>query len=363
MSEQPDAESRTEEATEKKIHEAREKGNVPFSREASILASLVAMLIAGHLVVVPAAMRLTGALTRMLDIHGQWRIENGVDAMAFLAPVAFEAGMLVLFISLIFLFCGLAGSFAQNLPSVSLDRIIPDFSRISPGAGLKRLFSFSGQIEFGKSTLKLLAVSYVALASLRDENVRIAASVMLDPGTMPGYALAIFMRLVAALAIAMALIVAADVAWSRFKWRKGLRMNKQEVKDEYRQSEGDPLIKARMRSIAQDRSRRRMIASVPRATMVIANPTHFAIALRYVREEGGAPIVLAKGQDLIALKIRELAEKHNIPVVEDKALARSMYKAVGVEQSIPPEFYRAVASLVHILQTEGENGLRRKRAT
>jgi flagellar biosynthetic protein FlhB len=126
-------------------------------------------------------------------------------------------------------------------------------------------------------------------------------------------------------------------------------MTKQEVKDEMKNIEGDPLIKARMRSLALDRRRRSMLAAVPKATLVIANPTHYAIALRYVREEGGAPRVIAKGADLIALMIRQIAEQHDIPVVEDKALARSMYDAVEVDRMIPPEFYKAVAELVHIL--------------
>jgi flagellar biosynthesis protein FlhB len=144
-------------------------------------------------------------------------------------------------------------------------------------------------------------------------------------------------------------LVAADVLWTRFKWRSDLRMTKQEVKEEHKQAEGDPHVRARMRSIARDRARRRMIAEVPRATVVITNPTHFAIALRYVRAEGGAPVVLAKGQDLLALKIREVAEAHEIPVVEDKPLARSLYDSVEVDQHIPPHLYRAVAEIIYYL--------------
>jgi flagellar biosynthetic protein FlhB len=130
-----------------------------------------------------------------------------------------------------------------------------------------------------------------------------------------------------------------------------MRMSRHEIKDELKQMEGDPVVKARLRSLALDRSRKRMIDAVPRATLVIANPTHYAIALRYVREEGGAPMVLAKGQDLIALKIRQIAEANDIPIVEDKALARSMYDNVEVDKMIPVEFYRAVAEVIHLLNT------------
>ena len=126
-------------------------------------------------------------------------------------------------------------------------------------------------------------------------------------------------------------------------------MTKQEVKDEHKQAEGDPIVKSRLRSLARDRARRRMMTAVPRATLIIANPTHFSIALKYVRDEDTAPVVLAKGQDLVALKIREIAEAHNIPIFEDVALARSMYKQVSVDSVIPSQFYQAVAELIRVV--------------
>ncbi len=147
----------------------------------------------------------------------------------------------------------------------------------------------------------------------------------------------------------MGLIAGVDLVWSRFHWRQDLRMTKQEVKDELKQSEGDPIVKSRLRSLARDRARRRMMTAVPRATLVIANPTHYSIALKYVRDEDSAPIVLAKGQDLVALKIREIAEANNIPVFEDVALARSMYKQVSVDSVIPQQFYQAVAELIRVV--------------
>jgi flagellar biosynthetic protein FlhB len=137
-------------------------------------------------------------------------------------------------------------------------------------------------------------------------------------------------------------------------------MTKQEVKDELKPSEGDPIVKSRIRSVARDRARRRMMAAVPRATLVIANPTHYAIALKYVREEDAAPLVLAKGQDLVALKIRELAEANGVPVFEDVALARSMYKQVSVDSVIPQQFYQAVAELVRIVYS---NKVKRRQVT
>src|SRR5690606_38225934 len=141
-------------------------------------------------------------------------------------------------------------------------------------------------------------------------------SMFSDPMMIPSLVLSMAVRLVSAVCVATIVLVAADLVWSRVRWRTDLRMTKQELKDECKQSEGDPLIKARLRSLARDRARRRMMTAVPRASLIIANPTHYAIALRYDRQEGGAPLVVAKGVDLIALKIREVAAKHDIPVVE-----------------------------------------------
>ena len=159
----------------------------------------------------------------------------------------------------------------------------------------------------------------------------------------------IAVQILVSIVLVMAMIATVDLVWSRFHWLRDLRMTKQEVKDEHKQAEGDPILKARLRSLARDRVRQRMMAAVPKATLVIANPTHFAIALRYDRDSDAAPVVVAKGQDLIALRIKALAEEHGVPVFENVALARSMYKQVSVDSLIPQQFYHAVAELVRIV--------------
>jgi flagellar biosynthetic protein FlhB len=170
-----------------------------------------------------------------------------------------------------------------------------------------------------------------------------------EPSALPSLLLKLVERALSTLAVATLVLVAADLVWSRVFWHRELRMTRQEVKDELKQVDGDPIVKARLRSLARDRSRKRMMAAVPRATLVIANPTHYAVALRYLREEGGAPLVVAKGQDLIALRIREIAAEHRIPIVENKELARSLYRSVQIDKMIPPEFYKAVAEIVFFL--------------
>jgi flagellar biosynthetic protein FlhB len=172
---------------------------------------------------------------------------------------------------------------------------------------------------------------------------------MTNPLEFPMVIRGITVDILVTIVFVMALIAGVDLVWSRFHWKQEMMMSKQEVKDEFKQSEGDPIIKSRLRSLARDRARKRMMTAVPRATLIIANPTHFSIALKYVREEDSAPLVLAKGQDLVALKIREIAKEHNIPIFEDVALARSMYKQVSVDSVIPSQFYQAVAELVRVV--------------
>jgi flagellar biosynthesis protein FlhB len=349
MAEGPDHESKTEEATEKKVRDAIEKGNVPFSKEAATLASLLGMVVVASFFLASDVRQLNFSLARLIDNAGGWPLRNGGDAVRLLEAVGTDAVRLLLPVVAIFTAAGLLSSFLQNSPQLVLDRIQPKLSRLSISGGWSRIFGARGQVEFLKSTVKLVAVCLFGFLLLRAAQHDVLNAMFTEPDALPALILSIGTRLVAAIAVATIILVAADLVWTRLFWSRDLRMTRQEVKDEMKQSEGDPIVKARLRSLARDRARKRMIAAVPRATFVIANPTHFAVALRYVKEEGGAPLVIAKGQDLIALKIREIAAAHSIPIIEDRLLARSLYKAVEVEKMIPPEFYKAVAEIVFFL--------------
>jgi len=351
MAEAADRDSKTEEPTERRIREAAEKGNIPLSREAPIFASMVGILAIASFFMVERSLRLSLVLRRLLDDPGGWRLENRSDAVQLVAAVGFEVGRFLVPVIATLTVAGLVASFLQNAPSLVLDRIRPQLSRISPREGVRRIFGLRGQLEFLKATVKFIAVSVVVLVILQSDRLRVVSAMYTDPAAVPALILSLAMKLLAAVSVATIVIVAADLVWARFHWRRELRMTRQELKDEFKETEGDPLVKARLRSLARDRTRRRMIAAVPRATLVIVNPTHYAVALRYHRHEGGAPLVVAKGQDLIALKIREVAEEHDIPVVEDKPLARSLYESVEVDRMIPPEFYKALAEIIHFLQT------------
>jgi flagellar biosynthetic protein FlhB len=351
MAESPDQESKTEQPTEKKVRDALEQGKIPVSREASMFASMSALMVGLSFLIGPGMRQLVPTLQGFIDDPGGYRIRNAADALDLFTVVGLEAMRFLVPPVVTMIGFGLAASLLQNAPRLVLDRILPDLSRISPGRGWSRLFGAQGLVEFGKSIFKLVSVTAVVVFVLRSSEARAFEAMYTDPVALPEMILTIAMRIVSAICIATIVLVALDLAWARFHWRRELQMTRQEIKDEHKQAEGDPLVKARLRSLARDRSRKRMIASVPRATLVIANPTHFAIALRYKREENAAPLVVAKGMDAIALKIREVAEDNRIPVIENKALARALYDAVQVDQAIPSEFFRPVAEIIYFLQS------------
>src|SRR5579871_5198551 len=350
MSDAADREDRTEEPTEKRLHDAIERGQIAFSREAPMFASLSAMLVALVFVIPGRAQALLSGLVGVIDDPAGWRLERGADVLTLGARVAGAAFAFFWPTAALLTCAGVVASVAQAAPRIVPERIMPDFSRISPRNGFHRLFGMRGAIEYFKSLLKLTAVAIVAGMMLYGEKAVLLTAVQDDPGALPERILALAVKTVAAVMVAALVVASADLVWSRILWRRDQRMSRQEVKEELRQAEGDRTVKARLRSLRLDRTRRRMLSAVPRATMVVANPTHYAVAMRYVRGGDKAPMVLAKGADLIALKIRAIAEAHDIPVIEDKPLARSLYAASEIERPIPAEFYRAVAEIVHLVQ-------------
>jgi flagellar biosynthetic protein FlhB len=352
MAETSDLASKTEEPTEKKIRDAIEQGKIPISREASVFASMVALMVIQAFLIGQSVQELVPTLKGLLDDPNDFRLIAPADAKVLLSVVGLQAMRFLLPIVLVMIVFGLAASLLQNSPSLVLERIQPDLSRISLAQGWSRLFGAQGLVDFAKAVFKLVSVSLVVGFVLRSSEARAFEAMYADPVALPEMILTIAMRIVSAICIATIVLVAVDLAWARFHWRRELRMTKQELKDEHKQAEGDPIIKARLRSLARDRSRQRMISAASRASLVIANPTHYAIALRYQRDENPAPLVLAKGMDAIALKIREIAEENRIPVIENKALARALYEAVQVDQVIPAEFFRPIAEIIYFLQSK-----------
>ncbi|WP_048647412.1 flagellar biosynthesis protein FlhB [Nitratireductor soli] len=354
MSEGADKESKTEEATEKKIRDSVDKGQLPFSKEIPVFASFLAILAFTIFFAQGSAIRLGSFLSIFLERADGWRLETQADAIAIYQLVFFEIVKAVGVVMVLLIVAGITASVLQNMPRFVLNRIQPKLSRISLKQGWSRIFGVKGMVEFAKSVGKLLVAGGFLIFAMREAETRLLAGMITNPVEFTGVIRDIAVESLVVVTLVIAVIAVADLFWSRYQWRQDLRMTRQEVKDEHKQSEGDPIVKARLRSLARDRARQRMMSAVPQATLVIANPTHFAIAMRYRRDEDAAPVVVAKGRDLIALKIKEIALAHNIPVFEEPVLARSMYKQVSVDNLIPSQFYKAVAELIRRIYRTGE---------
>jgi flagellar biosynthesis protein FlhB len=221
----------------------------------------------------------------------------------------------------------------------------PKLSKISPLAGLKRLFSMVAVVNFLKSLVKVLVVGGVLTALLWPERFRIMALGRSDIADILPFTLKLALKMMGAVVALLGVVAAADYLFSYRRWYERQKMSLREMKDEFKQSEGDPTIKGKMKQVRQSRMRKRMMANVPKAAVVITNPTHYAIALQYERGMD-APICVAKGVDAVALKIREVAGEHSIPLVENPPLARALHATVEIDEPIPPEHYKAVAEVI-----------------
>ncbi len=347
MPEEQDKSQQTEEATPKKLEDARKKGQVPTSREPS--TAIVFLTLAGLGVTGIGAWCAGRMMALMRHYLGASPAELRADApgmQTLAASLGLDMAGIVLPIVLPMLAFGVLATLIISGPVLSFEPLKPKLSKISPLSGIKRLFSTKGLAEFVKSLLKLTFIAIACGAVVRDLLPAIIASGRMEVPEISALAAAGSLRVAALAALVFFFIAMADVLYQRWEHAKGLRMSKKEVKDEYKETEGDPQLKARIRQIQQEQARSRMMADVPKADVVITNPTHIAVALAYRPEQGGAPRVLAKGRGRVAEKIRALAREHHIPVRENKPLARSLYKSVKVGDEIPAELYEAVAIIL-----------------
>jgi flagellar biosynthesis protein FlhB len=347
--EKPDKDSKTEDATEKKLRDSLDKGQVPFAKEVPVFASFLAILVFMLFFAQSNAIEMASFLSLFLERADEWSLATQQDAVILYRQVFMEVGKVLGTVMALLVAAGLAASILQNIPRFVGERVKPQLSRISLKEGFGRLFGAKGLTHFAQSMGKLIFAGVVLALGVAEAREKLLSGLLTQPEAFLVVIREIAIDIVLAISVIMALIAAIDILWSRYHWLQDLRMTRQEVKDEIKQSEGDPIMRARLRSIRRDRARQRMMTNVPTATLVVANPTHYAIALRYDREKDAAPVVVAKGQDLIALRIREIAEEHGVPVFEEVALARSMYGQVSVDSMIPTEFYHAIAELVRVV--------------
>ncbi|MCY1418448.1 Flagellar biosynthetic protein FlhB [compost metagenome] len=345
MSEDQSSEDRTEEPTEKRRREAREKGQLPRSRELNTLAVLLAG--AGGLLLYGAA--LGDSLLRLMRGSFQLSRETVMNSDSMLQLLA-AGGRLAAEglwpILAVLLVAAIVGPIALGGWLFSGEALAPKFSRLNPLAGLKRMFSAKSLLELFKALVKFIVVLLVALLVLQSDKDDLLAmahepleQAIVHSARVVGWS-ALW------LAASLLLIAAVDVPYQLWDNRKKLMMTKQEIRDEYKDSEGKPEVKAKVRQMQREMAQRRMMQAVPTADVVITNPTHFAVALKYDAEAGGAPKLLAKGNDFIALKIREVANEHKVMVLESPALARAVYYSTELDQEIPAGLYLAVAQVL-----------------
>lgn len=353
MADETDDSQKTEDPSGRKLSQARSKGQVVHSREVGTWL----MLAMGGGIVLTLGPSIARTLVR--DLRDFFAIEpflsgDGVLWDAIEARLQDVAMALILPIVLL-LFAALAGNIGQTGLVFATEKFSFDISRLSPFAGIGRIFSMRSVVDFlknmGKIGLVAVIVAWIILPEMN--HFTTLATVAVEDIMSEIYR--VLFRLVIGVLIIFAAIALADYVYQRFAFMKSMRMSKQEVKEEHKQSEGDPMVRARLRSIRLQRARRRMMAAVPTASVVVTNPTHFAVALKYEMGAAGAPRVVAKGADLVALRIRELAKENDVPVVENPPLARALYAGVDLDREIPAEHYKAVAEIIgYIFRLKGK---------
>jgi flagellar biosynthesis protein FlhB len=339
-----DDSDKTEDPTQKRLEEALKRGDVVKSQEVNtwfVLAG-AAVVLAGFSGSIASGLQtsLRGIVANAHDIPvdrgGIFRLVNqiGLDVLA-------AAGIPFLLLML----AALLGNVIQHRLVWSGEPLKPKLSKISPIAGAKRLFSKLALVNFAKGIAKLVIIGAIMVWLIWPERHRLDTLVATDLSAIGGLVQSLALRLLAAVVVVLAVIAALDYLFNYHQWLERQKMSLRDLKEEFKQTEGDPAIKAKIRQLRQNRMRRRMMTAVPKASVVITNPTHFAVALQY--EPGmNAPLCLAKGADLIAQKIREIAAAHDIPVVENPTLARALYATVEVDREIRPEHYKAVAEVI-----------------
>lgn len=352
--EESDDSQKTEEPTAKKLEESRRKGQVAMSRE---LGNWI-MLTAGTIVIATVS----GPMLSDLGLHLRAYLEHAHDLPG--PPGGFRIvlgdGFLQVLKALalpltIFMIAAFIGPFAQVGPLFSPEVIKPDFSKVSPMAGFKRLFSMRSLVEFVKGLLKIGLVSLVGILILTPYFGTVDHMVGLPVATMLIEIQTLVVKMMIGVLVALLILAIADVVYQRMEYAKRMRMTRQEMKDEYRQTEGDPQIKARLRQLRAEKARKRMMQAVPTADVVVTNPTHFAVALKYDPASMAAPVCVAKGADAVALRIREIATENKVEIVENPPLARTLFDAVEIDQAIPEALYKAVAEVISfVFQKQGK---------
>jgi len=366
MADDEDKSNKTEEPTDQKLRKAREKGDVPSSQEAGS-AMIVFSLFMVVAFILPQVFRnfarSAATFIEMAPKNGGGSTnENPVTALyAFYSLIkSLSLDIAPIFVTMIV--ATLIGVLLQGETVVAMDRIVPKPEKLSPLGGLKKMFSVDRAVEFLKNVTKVAIVAAIAYVVASEAISDIWTTEQFVPETLLLYISTVAKKLLIFVAIFLIPIALFDIVWKRLQWIKKQRMTVQEVRDEHKDMEGDPKIKAQRAEVRRKRANQRIATAVPTASVIITNPTHFAVALKYEMGVDVAPVCVAKGMDLMAKQIRELANDHDIPIIENKPLARALHATVEVDDQIPAEHWQVIAEIIGYVMDLRRN-IRRKPPT
>ncbi len=344
--ESENGQERTEQPSGKRLQEAREKGQVCKSMEVSTGFLFVATVISFYFYIPSVATQLSQVLSYYLGNTSIWDGSQS-SAISIFNKGIYQLGIMIVPILLVFLAVGLASNILQSGFIVSAEPLVPKFSKLNPITGFKnKFFSLKGVELFVKTNIILIVISWVGYRAIRREMPEFPPLMNSDVSVIVMTLFRSSMHLLWDFLWIFVIVAISDYIFQKWQYIQDLKMTKEEVKEEFKHQEGNPLVKSRIRSIQIHMARRRMMREVPKADVVITNPTHLAVALKYERGKMMAPVVIAKGAGFIAEKIRELARSSSVPVVEDKPLAQALYKTVEIGEAIPEKWYRAVAEIL-----------------
>ena len=352
-----DESDKTEEATPRKLEDARRKGDVAKSPDVAAWLSLAA--VSGVILVMGGSLsrNLAEALLPFIaaphEMVGALEGGGGGEIMRHTLMAVVPVLGIVMFAAA---GGGFAGNFLQHGFLWTTDKLKPDFKKVNPQEGFKRIFGVDGLVQFLKTLLKVIAVGVITWLVMKPHSREFELLAAMSPAAMLPFAVDIIRSLFIAVLALLGVTSGADFLWQRIRFAEKMKMSREELKEDFKQSEGDPHVKAKLRQIRMERSRRRMMQNVPKATVVITNPTHYAVALRYVQGETAAPLCVAKGVDALALKIREIAGEHEVPILEAPPLARALYATVEVDETIPREHFEAVAKVIGFVMNPRNRG-------
>jgi flagellar biosynthetic protein FlhB len=347
MAEERDGTEHTEDPTPKRLEDAIKRGDVVKSAEVSTWFMIAGGAMTIMVFAAPVAQNFKITFGSVLA-HANQIPADGPGIADLVKTLAVDVFTMLGIPFLLLSLAALTGNAIQHRIVFSAEPIKPHLSKISPAAGLERLFSKQAFANFAKGLAKLTIFSAVIAALLWPQRQQLASLVASDPAMILPFTQKLAMQMLGTVVAILAIVAAADYLFQYRQWFERQKMSVGEMKEEFRQTEGDPIVKGKLRQLRQMRMRKRMMAAVPKASVIITNPTHFAVALKYERGMT-APVCVAKGVDLIARRIREVAQSHGIPVVENPPLARALHGTVEIDQAIPQEHYRAVAEIIGYL--------------